>query len=338
MSREKLKELLRKRSMKVGSVVLAAALVFGGGMWATREPEVIIPELVTFVDPIETAVIEDEETPLASPQVTTKTTTKTKKKKIKLKKKSKKTYTKKGKTTTKKKTSTKISGNTTTKTDTVTVTSIQDKFKKNSKTKTRITTTKTTVTTTKTTKNAVAAASRSTAASTSAAAPRTQASAFITARNQPFTWSKVDQVSPMIGNAFLQVLKRTIEVNPNAGFDGKYDVKGTGNIIVRAKNGTVYHELGHFLAFVVGNYDTSQEFIAIYNREKGSYKEYNADYVCQNSSEYFAEAFCQYVLDRNGLQQSRPQTCRAVETALSKLTDTQINGVKNVYGHLWGLK
>lgn len=317
MSREKLKELLKRRSTKIGSVVLAAALVFGGGMWATKDSQPDLSNMRVFVDPIETVVIEGEETPLAAPTV--KTTKKTKKKKIKLKTKSKKTYTKKGKTTTKRKTSTKKSGNTTTTTETVTVTSIQYKFKKNSKIKTQITTITTTVTTTVTTKNAVAAANTTTAAKTAAAAPaaaRTQESAYITARNQAFSWSKVDS---RVTNAFNR-LGFKVNVNPAAAAADKYTGKfGSDGITVKVSDGTVYHELGHFLAWEAGDYDLSSKFVGVFNAERGLYKETNAGYACGSASEYFAESFCQYVLDPNGLRNSRPQTYAAIEEALSKL-------------------
>ena len=318
MSREKLKELLKRRSTKIGSVVLAAALVFGGGMWARQDSRPDLSNMRGFVDPIETVVIEGEETPLAVPTV--KTTKKTKKKKIKLKKKSKKTYTKKGKTTTKRKTSTKRSGSTTTTTETVTVTSIQYKFKKNSKIKTQITTITTTVTTTVTSKNAVAAAktppTTPSAQNNTATAPRSQESAYITARNQPFSWSKVDS---RVTNAFNS-LGFKVNVNPAAAAAGKYTGKfGNDGITVKVSDGTVYHELGHFLAWEAGDYDLSSKFVGVFNAERGLYKETNAGYACGSASEYFAESFCQYVLDPNGLRNSRPQTYAAIEEALSKL-------------------
>ena len=311
MSREKLKELLKKRSTKIGSVVLAAALVFGGGMWARQEPQVVIPELVSFVDPVETVTIEDEDTPLASTK-NVKTTTKTKEKKIRLKKKSKKSYTKKGKTTKSKKV--KISGKKTI--TTVTVTKIKYVFKKGSKIKTQvstITTTVTTVTKGSTKKTTVAGATNS-------------KSKFITERDKDFSWTKVDL---RLQKAFNEA-GVSIETKSNINYDGNFDAK-IPQITIKKKNGTLYHELGHFLAFMVGNYDTSSEFKSIYNAEKGTYKEYNASYVCKDSSEYFAEAYCQYVLDPSGLQSARPRTFKAVQDAVNKLTDAQINSVVNHY-------
>lgn len=317
MSREKLKELLKKRSTKIGSVVLAAALVFGGGMWAGREPQVIVPEFVSFVDPVDTVMIEDEETPLAS----VKTTVKKKTKKIRLKKKSKKSYTKKGKT--KKTTKSVTKGNTTT--TTVTVVQINYVFKKGSKIKKQVTTTTTTVTVT--TKASAAKSSNTTAATTKVVAGATNTkSPFITEREKTFNWSKVDS---RVKKAFDTIGVNLI-TNPGANADGHF-VAQDRTITVQEQNGTVYHELGHFLAFVVGNYDRSSAFQAVYAKEQGSYQEYNRSYVCGNASEYFAESFCQYVLDPAGLRSSRPDTYAAITEALSKLTDAQINIVKSMY-------
>lgn len=307
MSREKLKELLKKRSTKIGSVVLAAALVFGGGMWAGREPQVVIPELVSFVDPVQTVTIEDEETPLASTK-SVKTSTKTKKKKIRLKKKSKKSYTKKGKTTKSKKV--KISGKKTI--TTVTVTKIKYVFKKGSKIKTQvstITTTVTTVTKGSTKKTTVAGAQN----------PNGKPIPGIMAkRDQPYVESKVNS---KVINAF-NTLRFRIDPNPakaNADkYTGKFDASER-TITVKVMDGTVYHELGHFLAFIAGNYDKTSAFVNVYNAEKNLYGEYNKDYAIGSSSEYFAESFCQYVLDPSGLKNSRPKTYAAIEDALKKI-------------------
>lgn len=344
MSREKVKELLRRRSTKIGSVVLAAALVFGGGMWATRGPEVVVPELVSFVDPVEAVVIEGEDTPLAGPKVTTTTKTTTKKKKIKLKKKSKKTYTKKGKTTTKKSSATKKSGNTITRTEVVTVTSIQYKFKKGSKTKTQITTVKTTTTTTVTTtgssssgttsggnansgnnKNVAGATNPSTTTVGKPIAGITQK------RDAAYAANKVDS---RVTNAFNELGFQIVTDAAAAkagGYTGKFEAD-TRKIIVTKMDGTVYHEMGHFLSFIVGNYDRTAGFKNVYAAEKDLYGEWNRDYAISSASEYFAESFCQYVLDPGGLKSTRPQTFNAITDALSKVTDAQVKKVWAVYG------
>ena len=333
MSREKLKELLRRRSMKIGSVVLAAALVFGGGMWVTREqPETVVPELTTFVDPIETVVIEGEETPLGEPQATKTTKTKTKKKKIKLKKKSKKTYTKKGKTTTKKKTTTQKKGKTITKTETITETSIQYKFKKNSKIKTQITTTKTTTITTVTTEGETTSSSenKNVAGATNPGTGK-QIENIMSKREKPFSAQNVDT---RVMNAFnklgCQVVTDAAAASAG-GYTGKFDAENQ-TITVKVSDGTVYHEMGHFLSFVVGDYYKTSGFQSVYNEEKDLYGEYNKDYACSNASEYFAESFCQYVLDPGGLKSTRPKTYDAIADALSKVTDAQVDKVWAIYG------
>lgn len=337
MSREKLKELLRKRSTKIGSVVLAAALVLGGGIWATRgpEPEVVIPELVSFVDPVETVVIEDEETPLAKPKVTKKTKTKKKTKKIKLKKASKKTYTQKGKTTTKKSSKLKTNRKNKTETtiDTTEVTSIQYKFKKGSKIKTQITTIKTTTVTTVKTTGSASSNNNKVAAATNPSTGK-QISGIMAKRDQSYVASKVDA---RVMNAFNK-LGFQIVTDPGAasagGYTGYFDAN-SGKITVSKMDGTVYHELGHFLSFLVGNYCNSGSFQSVYAAEKSLYAEYNKDYAVSSASEYFAESFCQYVLDPGGLSSARPQTYKAIVDALSRVTDAQVNGIKAAYGVLW---
>ena len=104
---------------------------------------------------------------------------------------------------------------------------------------------------------------------------------------------------------------------------------------MRYNDDNVYHELGHFLAFVAGNYDTSSAFAEIYNSEKGLYNGRNSIYVLKNASEYFAESYRNYVLDKSGLEATRPLTYGAIETALGRITDTQIARLKRVYGPIW---
>lgn len=325
MNKEKVKELLKKRSTKIGGIVLAAAIVFSGSMWAWQDSrKAAVPELVTFVDQAEDMVIEEEEPPLAAPKVTKSTKTQTKKKKIKMKKPATKTYVQKGKSSTKKTTKVSKKGSTTTTTETVKATDIQNQFKKGSNIKTQVTTIKTTVTKTVQTQEAAASAVQTTAA---AAAPA--------AANGPANIASLaPRVDSRVMNAFNK-LGFTININSGVNYSGLFDAR-TRSITLKNGDATVYHELGHFLGFIAGNYDKTAEFQAIFNKEKALYTAYNKAYVLSNSSEYFAESFKNYTEDPGSLRASRPETCAAIETALSRVTDGQLNNIMSVYKVIWG--
>lgn len=322
------KKMFRQKALKAGSLMLVAALMLGGGMtyYDAQNP---VPELVTFVDTEGSIMIEGEEVPLAGAKVTKSTKTKKKTKKIKMKKASKKTYKTKGKTTTTKKTSTKKSSSNTTTTETVTTTQVTNSYKKGSKVNTQVTTTKTTTTKTVTPKggsSAVVVDSAQTVSSTAATTAAVQSGNV-----------SIDQIAPMVGqnvkNAFRN-LGFQIVINPSVSYSGLCDAR-TRTVTLKRADNTIYHELGHFVAFVAGNVDTSSAFKDIYNREKSRYNEYNKSYVLSSSSEYFAESYRNYILNPAALRSSRPETYAAIETALSRITDTQVTRILNVYGAVW---
>ncbi len=320
MSREKVKELLKRRSTKIGSVVLAAAIVFTGSMFAWKDSRNAVPELVTFVDMTDDVVIEEDETPLAAPTVKKSVKKQTKKKKIKLKEASKKSYTQNGKTTTKTTKKVKKSGKTTTTTETIKETSIKYQFKKGSKIKTQITTITTTVITTTVTGDSVAAAT------TEQAQTEAQAGEVSAASIAP-------QVDARVMNAFNKMGCKIV-VNPGVNYSGQFDAR-TRTITLKVGDNTVYHELGHFLAFIAGNYDKGAEFAAIFSKEKSLYTAYNAAYVLSSASEYFAESFRNYTLDAAGLQASRPETFAAIQKCLGMATDAQVNTIMSAYSAIW---
>lgn len=159
MKNQKMKETLRQISKKAGALVLATAIVLGGGTYVYNQQNPV-PELVTYVDEDSVVQIQEDETPLASPQVTKSTKTTKSTKKISLKSASSRTYTQKGKTTTKKKTTKTKSAKKTVTTNTVIVTSITNNYKKGSKINTQVTTVKTTVTKTTVTNTAAPTTTR----------------------------------------------------------------------------------------------------------------------------------------------------------------------------------
>ena len=98
---------------------------------------------------------------------------------------------------------------------------------------------------------------------------------------------------------------------------------------------SIYHELGHFLAFLANNIDKSQNFSSIYEEEKKLYKSYNKNYVTQNASEYFAESVKDYYFNNKDLKINRPKTYDAIVSALNKITEEQIIKYKTIYSSIW---
>lgn len=298
-------ELVKKSSKLKISVVAAIAVVIGCiGIYEYSQ----VPELPIYTaDPVIAVTIEEEEVPLASKSTTTTKTSKSVSTKTEtLSKKSTKTYTKSLGTTTK--TTTKTTKNTakTVKTQTTVKTTQIENYYKNKKYK-KVTTTKlTTVKTTTTTANTIYEVS-------------------------------IDKIAPKmnvkIRNAFT-TLGFKVYIDNSVNYAGYFDAKNRA-ITLKAEDDTIYHELGHFLAFVSGNTDTTSSFKSIYNAEKSKYKGTNKSYVIQNSSEYFAESVKEYVLSGASLKNSRPKTYAAITSAINKVTTTQVNKVKMVYAVCW---
>lgn len=317
MKGEKVREFLKKYSLRFGGITLAAVIAIGGA-WAA-DVRNSVPKLTTFVDTEEIVEITEDEVPLASPKVTTTTKTEKKTKKIKLKTASKRTYKKNGKKKTKKQTKRSSSNSAKIETVTVTETSVLNQYKKGSDINTQVTTTKTTVTKTVTPKDAsdggdsaVPAASENGSYTVSSIAPKLDA---------------------RVAGAYNQ-LGFTITVNAGVYYSGLFDAR-TRSITLRRADDTVYHELGHFVAFMAGNYDVSSEFKSIYAREQSRYTAANKGYVLSSSSEYFAESFKQYTLNPQALQEERPETYNAMIKALSGITGSQTERIWNVYKTVW---
>lgn len=320
--------------LRCGSMVLAATVLVTGAWYTERETDDLsIPQMVEYVDTEDgSIVIPQEEVPLAS-KPTVKTTKKTKKtvKKSKLKKKATKT----AKTTKRsKKTKTKKQENSTKKvvTNTTVQTTVVSATKKSSNIKTVTTTIETTVKTTttnkpKTTTATVAKTNTSSATASSASTASADAMQTVTDLNVRALAPKAD---PVVLNAF-ENLGFKIEVNPSAGYSGYFSVQAHSITLKKTSGETPYHELGHFVGWLAGNVDTSSEFIGIYNNEKGALQSANAKYLTQNSSEYFAESYKEYVLSPQNLQATRPQTYAFVKNAVSKITEARVAAIKAAY-------
>ena len=320
--KKKITELLKKRRVAAGltAIVLAVAV----GSVAVVQQKSQIPELPVYTDPEMETNIEEEETPLADkPVVKTTTSKKTTTKKVKMKKAAAKTYTKElpATSTTSQKTAQTSSASVVTKT--TVVKKIEEKYTKKSKVKVVTTVATTTVTTTTTAK---------------AGASTGVNSATTVNNNSGVTGTvEVGQLAPKEDSRVLtayRTLGFKVNVDPSVSYSGYFNARNR-QITLKKANETIYHELGHFIAFIAGNVDTTSEFKTIYNQEKSLYTAYNKAYVTQNSSEYFAESAKEYVLNPGALKAARPKTYEAVRSAVESITDERIAKIQKYYGAIW---
>ena len=113
-----------------------------------------------------------------------------------------------------------------------------------------------------------------------------------------------------IANAFEKLHFRLI-YDSKAETTGLTDCKDQ-SITMKYQSDAIYHELGHFLAFITGNADYTSEWQNIYCAEKSKYTKFNKGYVCSNQYEYFAESYKEYILDRATLRARRPRTYKYI--------------------------
>lgn len=340
MKGKKLTEWLANKKVVSSCAAIALAAVIGGVSLFSGAGET--PEFPSYTDPImETSIIEDE-TPLASqPKTTVKTTssTKTTRKTVKLKKASKKSYTKKLKTKTKVTNKTNKSGNTTVDTKTTVVTKATAKYTKKSKKK--VVTSKITTTVQTTTTQQVSIANETAVSTTSSGTSVAQATAAASSsQNQSKYEANVANVASVAGKmdnrviAAYQQLGFKLVVDPSVNYSGYFDARSR-SITMKQIDDSVYHELGHFLAFIAGNVDKTASFQSIFAAEKANVTAFNKAYVTQNASEYFAESVKDYILNNASLKSTRPQTYAAVQNALNQITDAQIAKIQKIYGAFW---
>ena len=340
MKGKKITEWLANKKVVSSCAAIALAAVIGGVSLFSGAGET--PEFPSYTDPImETSIIEDE-TPLASqPKTTVKTTssTKTTRKTVKLKKASKKSYTKKLKTKTKVTNKTNKSGNTTVDTKTTVVTKATAKYTKKSKKK--VVTSKITTTVQTTTTQQVSIANETAVSTTSSGTSAAQATAAASSsQNQSKYEANVANVASVAGKmdnrviAAYQQLGFKLVVDPSVNYSGYFDARSR-SITMKQIDDSVYHELGHFLAFIAGNADKTASFQSIFAAEKANVTAFNKAYVTQNASEYFAESVKDYILNNASLKSTRPQTYAAVQNALNQITDAQIAKIQKIYGAFW---
>lgn len=320
-----LKELIQRNKRRTAEVAaLALAIVICGTSILTGPREV--PDFPSYVDPEVVTEIAEEDVPLASkPVVTTKTSSKSSSSKVKLSKKSTVTKTKTlpttKKTTTKTTTKNTSTAKVVTKVETIVQTATKETYKKNVAYKTVKKVVKTTVKTTVTT----------TPKATPTPTPKPT-----TTSNGTYTVAQMaPKVDARVAKAF-QKFNFKIIVKSTVSYSGYYNTADQ-SITLRTASDTVYHELGHFLAFAAGNVDTTPAFASVYAAEKGKYTGSNAAYNTQSAPEYFAESFRDYTLNPTALKAQRPKTYAAIVDALNSLTDAKINQILYAYGPFWKL-
>ncbi len=325
------KNFIIKKKIAAGCIV-AAAIITAGSFAMLWQPS-DIPELTDYTDPVIETTITGDDTPLASqPKVTTKTSTSTKtsKKTVRLKKAAKKTYTKKLPTQTKKSTkTTKKNSTTTVKTEKTVKTATTEKYTKKSKKK--VVTTKVTTTVVQ----QIAGVSNEDTTATGTSSSSTAGTG--TSGTKKYTVSNVASIAPKMDSRVLNAYTKmgfSVIVDPSVSYAGHFVAKSRTITLQEADN-TIYHELGHFLAFIAGNVDQSSDFVSVYNSEKTKYTGDNKIYAVQSASEFFAECVRDYCINPSRLQSTCPKTYKAIESALSKVTDARINMIMKVYAPVW---
>lgn len=255
----------------------------------------------------------------ASNFVTTKTTVSTTKKvkKVKMKKKAKKTRTVRKVTQSTNPYMVTLNGSKVLKTVNKKTTKVT-KYKKGSKIK-KVKITVRTKTTYK--KNPSVITNTSTSTNTSKA--ETEIQGIVPIR------TVAQKADANILNAFEE-LGYQLKVDKSVSYSG-YFSSSAKSITLQKADDTVYHELGHFLAFIAGNADKKEAFISIYNAEKNAYEGINKAYNTQNSSEYFAESYRDYILNPTTLKAKRPQTYASIVSAIKAVTPDQIKKVQDFY-------
>ncbi len=239
------------------------------------------------------------------PKETKTTKTAVSVRKVKLSKKSDKTYTEKGKVQKKIRTEIKVLSEEIITVRTVTRKRIVNKYKKGSKICTRKTIT----------------------------TVETERKIQTTVKGKAALGAMAPGIDGRVLNAYT-TLGFVISLDPNVSYTGMFDA-GNKCITLKRSGDVIYHELGHFVAFIVGNIDRQKPFQQIFEREKSRYTKYNKAYVLQNSSEYFAESFKDYTLEPKDLKKSRTLTYAAVEDALDKITEAQTEKIRRIYQAVW---
>ena len=155
--------------------------------------------------------------------------------------------------------------------------------------------------------------------------------------NNNVTGTAVRALAPKADGCVLhafEYLKFEIERKYDASYTGYFSVKDRKIYLRQLNDTTIYHELGHFLAWLNDSKDTSASFKSIFNSEKKLMTSYTKAYCTQNSSEYYAESYREYCLDPKHLEKERPKTYKAIHDSvvyLSGISDSKLQNIKELY-------
>lgn len=302
----------------IAFVLCAGVILYtgNGGAGATAVADITETAPETGTDEI---VAGEEEVPLAkAPKVTVRKSTKKTTKKVNLKKAAAKTATVTKKSTSKKK-STKKSATVQTITETTVQTTQKTSTKKKSKVQTIRTTVVTTVKTTQTDYGTTTSNGNST--STAVATSGFAISKFSDIKGH--VDSKVYNAYTALGFGF--------DINSSLNTTGVFSVKNKKIELNRGQSSYLLHELGHFVAALKHNADTTSEFKGIYNAEKNAYVGNNKAYVTKSVSEYFAESFRDYTENPSALKSQRPQTYAYISKMVESVSNSDVNWFRNYY-------
>ena len=142
------------------------------------------------------------------------------------------------------------------------------------------------------------------------------------------------QADGKILNAF-EDLKFKMVIDKNAEATGVFSVKSHKIALQSARSSVLLHELGHFANFLAGDKVGTSEWKSIYNAEKNKYDGYNKAYATQNAAEYFAESVKDYMLNGAALSSQRPNTYKAIQSALNTVTTARADAILKAYSSIW---
>ena len=142
------------------------------------------------------------------------------------------------------------------------------------------------------------------------------------------------QADGKILNAF-EDLKFKMVIDKNAEATGVFSVKSHKIALQSARSSVLLHELGHFANFLAGDKVGTSQWKSIYNAEKNKYDGYNKAYATQNAAEYFAESVKDYMLNGAALSSQRPNTYKAIQSALNTVTTARADAILKAYSSIW---
>ena len=146
----------------------------------------------------------------------------------------------------------------------------------------------------------------------------------------------VRQLAPRADSCVLNAfekLKFKLVIDFNVSYSGYFSAQNQ-SITLQEADDTIYHELGHLLGWISYDADTTAEWTNIYNTEKFKFKGYNKAYVTQNKSEFFAECYRQYVLNKANLNKMCPKAYAYIKktvTNLNNMPSSRLTQIHDAY-------